>query len=142
MTFSHRVLVVMLTLSLAGTVMVSCRRIHPPTPTSKPAASQPANPQAATASAPVPKFIWYTIRPGDDAGKIARRQLVGGQADDIVKNNPQITAWTKLQPGMKVRLPIRKLRDKTILDSPTVQFADDPPPRPARPDEELPHPYP
>ena len=143
MKVSRALLIVTVTLSLAGVAMVSCRRIHPPPPTSRPAVSQPAAEEAvADAPALSKKFIWYTVQRGDTARRIAVRLLVDGQDGDITKNNPEITDWRKLSVGMKLRLPTKKLKDKTILDSPTVQFAPDPPPRPVLPDEDLPHPYP
>ena len=142
MKVSQVLLCVTVTLSLAGVVLVSCRRIHPPTPASRPAASQPAT-QATATSAPAPKFIWYTIKRGDTARRIASRLLEHGQDGDIVKNNPEITNWNRLSVGMQVRLPIRKLKDKSLLpvDLSDPLYAADPPPPPPRPEEELKHPY-
>jgi len=142
MKLSRVLLCVTVTLSLVGVAMVSCRRIHPPAPTTRPAVPQPAF-QKTAASAPAPKFIWYTLRSGDSAAKVAARLLVGGKAGDIVDNNPEITNWRNLSVGTKVRLPIRKLKDKDYLpkDHNDPIYADNPPPRPAEPNEVLKHPY-
>lgn len=141
MKLSHALLYLMMAASLAAALAVGCRRIPPPQPASKPALSQPSTAHATTASAPAPKFIWYTIRQGDTAGRVAARELRGGQDGDITKNNPEITNWNKLSVGMRVRLPIRKLRDDHLLRAPDVQYANDPPPQPATPEELYEHPY-
>ncbi|MCL2701783.1 MAG: hypothetical protein FWE88_08855 [Phycisphaerae bacterium] len=141
MKASHVLLCVTVTLSLAGVAMVSCRAIRPPSPTTRPTESQPTT-QTTTASAPAPKFVWYTVKRGDTARSIAPRMLTNGKADDITLNNPEITDWRKLSIGDRVRLPIRKLKDQTLAGSPSLPYADDPPPRQIPPEETLKHPYP
>jgi len=109
------------------------------------AASQSAAPVEAV-RVPEPKFIWYTIRRGDTAARIARNMLDRGQSGDIVNNNPEIRDWRKLQTDMRVRLPIKKLKEKEKNTLPKdftdPIYADNPPPPPPRPEEELKHPYP
>jgi len=144
MKFSHALLCAAVTLSLAGVAVVSCRRIPPPPTKPEPTSqSQPVS-RPVTTSRPAPKFIWYTIKRGDTADKVAKRLLVGGKDGDITKNNPEITNWRNLSVGTKVRVPIKKYKDKSNLptDFDDPIYAPDPPKDESPPPEEvLKHPY-
>ncbi len=62
--------------------------------------------------------------------RIAERLLRGGNWKDLDYANPEVRDWTKVSEGTRVRLPVRKLKDKTLATAPGVEPADNPPPRP------------
>jgi len=136
MKLPHILLCLLMMMSIVALALNGCRRIRPPEPPVKADGKTAAHTQPTTATAPVyPKFVWYTVQQGDTAGRIAEHRLRGGNWKDIDFANPEITAWNKLSKGMKIRLPVRKLKPEfkaatsqpgaDVAPAPTTRRADD-----------------
>ncbi|HXH18800.1 MAG TPA: DUF1571 domain-containing protein [Chitinophagales bacterium] len=57
-------------------------------------------------------YVDYTVQPGDDADKIAKRNFICGYL--ILEKNPAVKDWESLKPGMKIKIPTSYAK-KTIL---------------------------